>query len=393
MVLYVVIVCFNVMNNTSKFKMNSIIKLLNYVATSDSDDFYLNEKQKPLAKMLRLFYILIIISAVILSFLPLFFSIQKQNEIARSYWFLLINISLFVVFVTDYILRWITYPVRVGSRSVNPLFFFPFTGVSFIMIFSLLPTFFAVFSSRLDNENPFVKIILIFSGIKILRLLLLLNIIPVFKIFNSIFFRQKILLINVYIFVLIVILISTLVVFSVEGETNDKINNLWDALYYVIICVTTIGFGDITPNTDAGRIITIIIALTGITIFTIPSGIIAGTFMLEIQARYKEKKQDKTWKGVSFLEKSIISVNNKIKNKKTSYYIQTEIKIKISGINDEHNLLSNIINFLGTMENILEISKFEPTYSYIFTIKNKNLINDKLYDLIETLDYLNLEYV
>lgn len=44
----------------------------------------------------------------------------------------------------------------------------------------------------------------------------------------------------------------------------EQVASLWDAIYWIIVTITTVGFGDITPQTDGGRVVFIIVALSGI---------------------------------------------------------------------------------------------------------------------------------
>ena len=68
---------------------------------------------------------------------------------------------------------------------------------------------------------------------------------------------------NLFVFVFFV----SACVFVLEHKTNDKINNYIDALYYTVTTLTTTGFGDITMNDTAGRLLTIVIMIVGVSLF------------------------------------------------------------------------------------------------------------------------------
>lgn len=61
-----------------------------------------------------------------------------------------------------------------------------------------------------------------------------------------------------------VVLISALIVFSLERRRNPGIHSYWDALYMVFITIATVGYGDITPVTAGGRLAIIITLILGI---------------------------------------------------------------------------------------------------------------------------------
>jgi len=86
---------------------------------------------------------------------------------------------------------------------------------------------------------------------------------------------------------IIIALIMTIVmlfIFSVERETNDGLNTLFDAVWYTIVTMTTVGYGDIYPSTVPGRIAAVILLIAGVAIFGALSGKIA-SFLFDRQQK------------------------------------------------------------------------------------------------------------
>lgn len=73
-----------------------------------------------------------------------------------------------------------------------------------------------------------------------------------------------------------------MLVFQMEQDIFDS---FLDALYWATISITTIGYGDISPVTPVGRIITMISALVGMAIIALPTGIITAAYMNEINKK------------------------------------------------------------------------------------------------------------
>lgn len=73
---------------------------------------------------------------------------------------------------------------------------------------------------------------------------------------------------------LLVILISTLAVYLFD----PSINSLFDSLWFVLSTITTVGYGDILPNSDIGRILGLIIITFGVFIFSAVTGAMASYF-------------------------------------------------------------------------------------------------------------------
>ena len=81
--------------------------------------------------------------------------------------------------------------------------------------------------------------------------------------------------------VLLVICLGTLM-FMVEGQANNAaFDNLPNSLYWAVVTLTTVGYGDITPITTLGRFLAAIIMMLGYTILAVPSGIISAEFIRE----------------------------------------------------------------------------------------------------------------
>jgi len=64
--------------------------------------------------------------------------------------------------------------------------------------------------------------------------------------------------------IIFVLISSATIFYFFEFGVNSNVNSMDDALWYVLITITTVGFGDITPETIGGRIATVIIIISGI---------------------------------------------------------------------------------------------------------------------------------
>lgn len=71
-------------------------------------------------------------------------------------------------------------------------------------------------------------------------------------------------------------------IFNIEPQS---FRNFFDAIYWATVSLTTVGYGDIYPVTDAGRIITMISSFIGIAIVALPAGIITAGYMNEINKK------------------------------------------------------------------------------------------------------------
>jgi voltage-gated potassium channel len=73
--------------------------------------------------------------------------------------------------------------------------------------------------------------------------------------------------------VLMIVLLLGTVMYVVEGP-HDGFSSIPRAMYWAIVTITTVGYGDITPHTDMGRAIASLIMLLGWSILAVPTGIV-----------------------------------------------------------------------------------------------------------------------
>ncbi len=78
--------------------------------------------------------------------------------------------------------------------------------------------------------------------------------------------------------------VSALAMFAYEPDTFDS---FFHALYWATTALTTVGYGDVYPVTDVGKLISMVSSLFGIAVIAMPAGIITSSFMEEI-SRDKE---------------------------------------------------------------------------------------------------------
>lgn len=113
---------------------------------------------------------------------------------------------------------------------------------------------------------------LVFANLAFLRVVRMLRLLRSYRVvrelreFSSFFARNEDIIqssLNLFVFIFVV----TAIVYVVEGQINDKINNYFDALYFTVATLTTTGFGDITLTDTAGRLLAVVIMVLGVALF------------------------------------------------------------------------------------------------------------------------------
>ncbi len=83
----------------------------------------------------------------------------------------------------------------------------------------------------------------------------------------------------------LLVLASSLMYFVERTAQPDKFSSIPETMWWSIITVTTVGYGDVAPVTPVGRLLAGMIALLGIGIFALPAGILGSSFMEQVNRR------------------------------------------------------------------------------------------------------------
>ena len=99
----------------------------------------------------------------------------------------------------------------------------------------------------------------------------------------------KIMIFMLFVFISAVIL-GTLM-FAVEGNSNPQMSSIPKGVYWAVVTLTTVGYGDVTPVTALGQFISIVVMLLGYSIIAVPTGIVAGETIESHKQRSKKAKK------------------------------------------------------------------------------------------------------
>ena len=83
---------------------------------------------------------------------------------------------------------------------------------------------------------------------------------------------------------------------------NSKIKTLLDALWWCVATVTTVGYGDIVPVSNIGRIVALFYMFFGITMIAILLSVISNTFY---KKRFEKEERDKRQQELSYLKNEL----------------------------------------------------------------------------------------
>ncbi|MDO9215030.1 MAG: NAD-binding protein [Methylococcales bacterium] len=135
-----------------------------------------------------------------------------------------------------------------------------------------------------------LAIVSIYRPLQILRIFLIFRLLKLFRYFNNIKLFADVLaskrfeLYTLAIFLGFLIFIGTISIYLLEHRDNSQqISSLFDALYFTIVTVATVGFGDISPHTGGGRLVAIAMIFSGLGVLAFFTSIIVAALSEKIQ--------------------------------------------------------------------------------------------------------------
>lgn len=209
----------------------------------------------------KTFDVLLLI-AILLSVLVVMLETTKSVADKIGHLLHIIEWVLTIFFTIEYFLR--LYSVKKPLKYATSFF-----GI--VDLLAIIPTYLSIF-------------IVGAQSLIVIRVLRLLRIFRVFKLMN--YMRQgQIIMIamrnsaaKLAVFILFVLLLVTIfgsVIYLVEGGVNSGFDSIPRSIYWAIVTLTTVGYGDISPTTNVGQFIAACVMILGYSVIAVPTGIVA----------------------------------------------------------------------------------------------------------------------
>ncbi|MEM1120008.1 MAG: ion transporter [Bacteroidota bacterium] len=216
------------------------------------------EADTPLGKQFDIFLMIMIVTSIVVVML------ESVSELQANYQetFYVLEWIFTIFFTIEYGLRlYCVYSPLKYARS--------FYGV--IDLLAILPTYLS----------------LLFSGTQTLMVIRALRLFRVFRIFKLAHFLKegRIIMqalqaskakITVFlVFILLIVMIMGSLMYLIESEQNSGFTSIPRSIYWAIVTLTTVGYGDIAPQTAIGQFVAAAIMVMGYVVIAVPTGIVS----------------------------------------------------------------------------------------------------------------------
>jgi voltage-gated potassium channel len=201
--------------------------------------FYLEDIDSPIGKVVNL-----LITALVLISTGIFvaetYSLPDEVRSVVSK----VDLIILSIFAIEYLLRLLVAPNK---------FKYLFSFYSLIDLMAILPVLTGV------TDVSFIRILRWF------RILRLLRFIEGKALLGNLDREDSLIVTRILFTIFSIIFIYSGLIYQVEHQVNPQdFGTFFDAVYFAVVTMTTVGFGDITPTSQAGKLMTVLMILTGI---------------------------------------------------------------------------------------------------------------------------------
>lgn len=196
---------------------------------------------------------------------------EEQFERVLEPWMLLLTVILVPVLIL---------PAFMDLSSVTVRMFELFNVFVWVAFYGELFLKLVVSQDRLKTlqNNPLIVLILLSPFLVPLRVLRLVRLVPAVRLLRMQrivrYLRPKMkqIVLNleqIFIMVGLFVIVSGFLIWQVETHNGGTITSYDDALWWAVITITTVGYGDVIPSTPEGKVLGAIVSLAGIILFMV----------------------------------------------------------------------------------------------------------------------------
>ena len=227
---------------------------------------------------------IVIITIILLNIVALILETVKPIYNLHHNAFRLFETFSLTLFSIEYLVRlWVITAESKYSRPIAGRVRFIFSPLALVDLLAILPFFLPIFGV----DMRFIRVVRI---LRIFRVVKLARYSRALRLLGQVVIERKEELISIF-FVLLTLLVvsSSLMYFAEHDDQPDVFPNIPATMWWSVVTLTTVGYGDTYPVTAIGQTIAAIIAILGIGMFALPAGILGAGFVDALESRRKEE--------------------------------------------------------------------------------------------------------
>jgi len=272
-----------------------------YYRTKTYIDDLLNNPDNPYKKYIDSLVIFLIVSSVAILIYEVKHPVPHWMDIYDIY-------VVSFVFLVEYLLRlWVHNDIRTGiiqehrdaqylnrefrpwvplKRSLAEKLNYMMTPAAIIDLLAIFPAY---------RPLRVLRLFILFRVLKLLRYSK--NI----KQFMEVLANKRFELLTLLLLLVFVVMTAGIALYVLEEQINPNIDSLFDALYWSLVTISTVGYGDISPVTDEGKVISMLIIISGIAMISFSTSVIVSAFSEKLSELKENRIVEQINKSDKFL--------------------------------------------------------------------------------------------
>ena len=238
---------------------------------------------------------LFIVILVLLSFLSLALETEPTLGEGWARAIDIFNVVIILVFAVEYLMRLWVAGENPRYRGLSGRVRYIFSGYALADLVAFLPELLWILLAP-DGANE--QVVMILRVLRLARLAKIARFIPAFDVLGATVRRAGTQLLTTLAMALALVYVSAVALYFAEGvggEQQESFASIPRAIWWAVVTLTTVGYGDVYPVTPLGQVFAAMIAIAGVGVVALPAGVFASAFSTELhtraEARLKQREE------------------------------------------------------------------------------------------------------
>ena len=243
---------------------------------------------------------LFIVLLVVASFITLALETEPLLSPAWKQAIILFNYFIIAIFALEYLIRLWVAGEDPRYRGVSGRVRYMCSASAIADLIAFLPELLWILFVGTEGEQALMMLRIL----RLTRLVKIARFMPAFDILGAALSRSRGQLFTTLAVALVLVYISAVLLYFIEGvgAQREEFGSIPRAVWWAIATLTTVGYGDVYPETTLGRVAASVIALAGIGVVALPAGVFASAFSDELREREDARREASAKRAAMGLE-------------------------------------------------------------------------------------------